>query len=184
VALAGAILVGGRSSRMGQNKALLEVGGMPMARRISMAVSSAGCHPLVAVGGTRVHSEQVGLEWVADDYPGEGPLGGVITALQWSPSDAVLVVACDLPLLTEHVIVELLTMARLHPAADVVMARAARPQPLCAVWRHSSLPALVEAFESGERAMHRVVERLEARYVDVVEAALTNVNEPDDVPIV
>jgi molybdopterin-guanine dinucleotide biosynthesis protein A len=168
---------------MGQNKALLEVGGMPMARRISMAIGAAGCSPLVAVGGEPAQSEQIGLEWVADEYPGEGPLGAVITALRWNPSDAVLVVACDLPLLTEHVVVELLTMARRHPAADVVIARAGRPQPLCAVWRPASLPAVVAAFESGERAMHRMVERLEARYVDVAEAALTNVNEPDDVPL-
>jgi molybdopterin-guanine dinucleotide biosynthesis protein A len=168
---------------MGQNKALLEVGGMAMARRISMVVGAAGCHPVVAVGGEPAQSDQLGLAWVADEHPGEGPLGGVITALQWNPGDAVLVVACDLPLLTEGVVGELLAMARQHPAADVVIARAGRPQPLCAVWRPAALPALVAAFESGERAMHRMVERLEAQYVDVAELALTNVNEPGDVPL-
>ncbi len=78
----GAVLAGA-SRRMGPgiDKALVEVGGVAMARRVADALRAGGAEPVVAVGGDRSALGRIGLDGVDDRHPGEGPLGGVCTAL-------------------------------------------------------------------------------------------------------
>ena len=76
IAFAGAVLTGGRSSRMGRDKATLPVDGVPMAARVADALRRAGAEPVLAVGGDQAALEALGLTWVADRHPGEGPSGG------------------------------------------------------------------------------------------------------------
>ena len=78
--LAGAVLVGGASRRMGRPKALIEVDGAPMVVRVATALGAAGCTPVRLIGATRCRRTS-GITLVEDRWPGEGPLGGVITAL-------------------------------------------------------------------------------------------------------
>ena len=93
-AVLGAVLVGGSSRRMGQPKALIRVDGSAMVDRVGAVLSAAGCSRVVAVGPTDLAGQ---LEHVADLYPGDGPLGGVLTAMSASGSaPLVCVVACDL----------------------------------------------------------------------------------------
>ena len=66
-------------ARMGRDKALLEIEGIPMARRVAEVMRLAGCIPVFAVGPARLAA---GLDVVSDDHPGEGPLGGILTALR------------------------------------------------------------------------------------------------------
>src|SRR5271156_5541718 len=97
--VAGFILAGGASSRMGRDKALLELGGVPLivrtARLVESVVGSA------TVVGDSAAFRALGLRTIADDWPGTGPLGGIATALRASSAPWSLVVACDLPDLTE-----------------------------------------------------------------------------------
>ena len=92
-------LAGGASSRMGRDKALLELGGVPLivrtARLVEAVVGSA------TVVGDTAAIRALGLRTVADDWPGAGPLGGIATALRVSSAPWSLVVACDLPYLTK-----------------------------------------------------------------------------------
>ncbi|TML12241.1 MAG: hypothetical protein E6G39_12150 [Actinobacteria bacterium] len=77
----GAVLAGGSSSRMGRDKALIEVAGEPLVQRVARALTAAGAERVVVIGGDRRRIEALGLEVVADRFPGEGPLGGVLTAM-------------------------------------------------------------------------------------------------------
>ena len=93
-AVMGAVLVGGSSRRMGEPKALIRVDGSAMVDRLGAVLRAAGCSRVVAVGPTQLAGQ---LEHVDDLYPGDGPLGGVLTALSASGSTPlVCVVACDL----------------------------------------------------------------------------------------
>lgn len=194
--VAGAVLTGGASTRMGRDKAFVEVDGAAMVERALDALVAAGCAPLFVVGGdeTRLRAllaarpgraeragsagrTPVAVEWIADRWPGEGPLGAILTALGRTLAPTV-VVATDLPALDAPTV-----RALLDPAVsevDVVVASTGRPEPLCARWSPSSLPALQARFDAGERAVHRAIADLRSVEVPVDAAALRNVNRPDD----
>jgi molybdenum cofactor guanylyltransferase len=171
----GAVLCGGASRRMGADKATIPVAGVAMARRVADALTAAGCSPVVAVGGDTAALRALGLEYVADEFPGEGPLGGVLTAL--SVGSPVAVVACDLPHLRPQTLTELIEALGGHDAA---VARSDRAEPLCAVWSDRAASLLRAQFQAGERAMHRAITDLDIAWVTVPATDLTNINTPID----
>lgn len=177
---AGAVLCGGASRRMGADKALVPVDGVPMAERVARTLESAGCAPVVLVGGDPGPLAALGRTLVADRWPGAGPLGGVITALQTSRAQDVVVAACDLPWLDPSAVQALLTEADTAPRVDTVVARTDRLQPAVAWWSRRSLPTLERCWRDGVRALHDAVGELPSRVVSVDAASVRNVNRPSD----
>jgi len=152
-----------------------------MVRSVADALTAGGCSEVVAVGGDTVGLGTLGFDVTPDLHPGEGPLGGVITALaSQSGADIVVVVGCDTPFLDGPTVATLVAALRADPSADVAIGRTDRRQPLCAAWRPGSAPALVAAFTSGERAVHRAVASLNCVEVSVPHESVRNVNTPDD----
>jgi molybdopterin-guanine dinucleotide biosynthesis protein A len=171
----GAVLCGGASRRMGADKATIPVAGVAMARRVADALVAAGCSPVVAIGGDAGELSRLGLEYIADEFPGEGPLGGVLTALAIGAPVAVL--ACDLPNLRAETVTSLIEALGEHDAA---VARRDHPEPLCAVWSDGAASLLRAQFQAGERAMHRAIKGLDIAWVTVPETDLANINTPID----
>jgi len=170
---AGAVLAGGGSRRMGRDKASLHVDGEAMAMRVAHALAAAGCDPVVAVGGAGV----AGLETVPDAHPGEGPLGGVITALRHLGVDTVIA-ACDLPDLDART-VEIVGAAPSH-AVTVRVATTDRSQPHLARWPIALLPRLEQQFADGERSLRAVLATVDVEDVPVDPDRLTDLDTPDD----
>lgn len=185
---AGVVLAGGRSKRMGRDKALVPVAGVAMAERVADALRGAGCDPVAAVGGDADRLAEAGLVTVPDLFPGEGPVGGIITAMRWHPHGPVVVVACDLPMLAPSDLLTLFDAAvdatehRRPSDVDVIVASTGRIEPLCAVWFPGALDTMQAAFDGGERAVHRAIVGLRVVEVPTRLAAMTNVNEPGDIP--
>jgi molybdopterin-guanine dinucleotide biosynthesis protein A len=171
------VLAGGRSSRMARDKALVVIDGTAMAARVAAALTEGGCDPVVMIGGDQPALAALGLVVVDDRWPGEGPLGGIITALQYFDAPTV-VAACDLPWLDPSVVRAL----RAAAGADVAVATTDRDEPLCACWMPTALPELRRRFGEGERAVHRTLLSLNVCRVPVAAAALRNVNSPADLP--
>ena len=167
---------------MGRDKSFVEVGGIAMVARVATALSSSGCDPVVTIGGDASGLQRLGLATVPDMFPGEGPLGGVVTALRWCPERPIMVVACDLPLLSGEVLVAMFEAAQEHPDVDVIVAATGRIEPLCAIWRPTAVPVIVARFELGDRAVHRVIGHLHSWVVEVPQLTMTNVNLPADLP--
>ena len=170
---------------MGRTKALIELGGVPMARRVADALAVAGCASVIAYGGDAVELEPLGVPVLADRYPGSGPLGGVLGALELFAEsdpdvDGVFVVACDLPALRGTDLVGMVDAARRQLDADVIVARTEQIEPTCAIWRPRATERLREFFDAGERALHRAIEQLESFAVEIEPAAVRNINTPDD----
>ncbi len=169
-----AVLAGGASRRMGTDKAALDVAGQTMAERVANAARRAGAIDVVQIGGTSST-----LSVVPDRWPGQGPLGGIITALTDARCPWVFVGACDLPGLDESTIRRLTIHA--IPDADVVMAVTDRREPLCALWRVAgALDSLAAQFAAGERAVHLAVGALNVVEVPTDAPVLHNVNTPDE----
>jgi molybdenum cofactor guanylyltransferase len=147
--IAGFILAGGESSRMGRDKALLELGGMPLILRTVRLVEAAAGPPAV-IGNPEAY-ERLGLRLIADDWPGAGPLGGIATALRASGAPWSLVVACDLPYLNRDWLDYLIARALASQMDAVVPMNALGAEPLCAVYHKRAEPAIRSALERGTR---------------------------------
>jgi molybdenum cofactor guanylyltransferase len=175
----GAVLTGGKSTRMGRDKALIEVDGVPLAVRAATALRVASASGVFAVGGDLDALEALGVDARPDLYPGEGPLGAILTAFAAASTDLVVVLACDLPNVDADTVRRLLEAIGEHAAA---VPRTDRAHPLCAVYRVSRCgDRLGQAFANGERTVHRAVETLDVARVHLpVPEVLRNVNRPGD----
>lgn len=184
---AGFVLVGGRSSRMGSDKALLVVEGGPLAQRLAERVrAAAGSAALV---GSREKYGSLGWPVVEDIFPARGPLGGVHAALRQTPARWNLIVGCDLPFLTAEFMAFLLKAAEAHdvPVLAPVSARG-EYEPLAAVYRRDCVDEVQLAIERQEHQMRRLLERLGCRAVtpadwrpfDPEGVLFQNVNTPED----
>ncbi|MCL6481144.1 MAG: molybdenum cofactor guanylyltransferase [Firmicutes bacterium] len=187
----GFILAGGASSRMGTDKALLELGGVPLLVRAARLVES-----LLGSATVIGPPEKYARLWprvVADQTAGLGPVGGLVTALAISTSKWNLILACDLPYLTLAWLRYLLGRAE-QSTADVVLPFSAdsagrlHPEPLCAVYHRRCLLPVRRAIQAGVRKM---TDALKGCTVEAVEAAawkpfdsygglFKNINSPDD----
>ncbi len=141
---------------MGRDKASLEIDGRPMAARVADALLEAGGAEVFCVGGV---SGDPALRVVPDDRAGEGPLNGLITALQAANRDLVVVLACDLLEPSAAAIRRVVEAASGTSAAEApvtVPVVAGRPQWLHGAWRRDAcLGPLLAAFDGGERSIHR-----------------------------
>ena len=177
--IAGYVLVGGRSSRMGRDKALLPHHGSALAASVAHEVERAAGQCVLV--GDPARYEQLGYPVVADLYPGEGPLGGILTALHHTQAEWNVIVACDMPRVTAEFAGRLLD--RTHGEVDLVSPTgpSGRFEPLCAVYHRRCAAHIQPAFDRGVRKIAEAVEGLRLETVLIPELTLLdNVNTPDD----
>jgi len=184
VAFTGVVLCGGRSTRMGRDKALLEVAGVAMARRVADALLVAGATEVLAVGGDATALRALGLDARADDRPGAGPLSATITALGQAREDLVLVVGCDLrhphpPSMARTVA----ALARSDGALGAVPTIAGQRQWVHAAWRRHAAERLAVELERGRRSLQRAAGALELVLVhDIDPEAVADADHPSELP--
>ncbi len=174
---AGFVLSGGRSSRMGRDKALLPIEGSVLVERTAVRVrAAAGSVTLIGAPERYGH---LGLPVAADLIENCGPIGGLYTALKKTRADWNLLVACDMPGLTVEFLRELLDVARQCGSTCLVPQTESGLHPLCAVYHRRAEGAVASAIEHKRFKMHDLLEVLEAQSFPVAEAAmLENVNTP------
>lgn len=180
-----AILAGGRSRRMGRDKALLQLGSSTLLKRVLAAVAPLGSQCMLIANATDAFSG-FGVPVHPDLRPGCGPLGGLHTALALSPTPSVLFLACDLPFLTKEFLRFLLSELGEHHA--VVPRSAEGLQPLCAVYARACLPAVERALDRRELRMTaffadvdvRILEPPQWQGYDRRNLLFTNLNTPEE----
>ena len=195
--ISGFILVGGASSRMGTDKALLKLEGQSFIQRIARelaevtsSVTLVGRDNASALGGTAEVGEPLDpkVSIIADVYERWGALGGVHAALTACQSAWALVVACDLPFVTEPLFARLAEMREDFDSV-VPVQRDGRPQPLCALYaRTPCLHRAEELIKSGERKPLGLLQSVRTRWVGFHELEdltgadrfFDNVNTPQD----
>jgi molybdenum cofactor guanylyltransferase len=185
------VLAGGKSSRMGADKALLEIAGEPLIVR-TVKLASTVANPVRVVGGADKFTA-LRLAALEDDHPGDGPLGGIATALRATSHEWNLILACDLPYLTHRWLEHLVERARSSQADAVVPAtRHQNYEPLCAMYRKRCAHDAASAVAAGNLKVQEFVAALhEAGRLEPVEPAewkrfdsagrlFKNMNEPAD----
>jgi molybdopterin-guanine dinucleotide biosynthesis protein A len=180
--VAGAVLIGGASSRMGSDKAQRPFGGVAAATRTSRLLATL-FEDVMLVGG-EAPADAIGRR-IEDVAGPRCALRGIVAALEASRAERVLIVATDLPLLTPALLLALVAW----PLADVVLPRRdGHIEPLCALWSREPAVACARAqLGAGRLALHEVVAQLGVRYLEGADlhtadpdsTALANANTPE-----
>ncbi|MEO1858224.1 MAG: molybdopterin converting factor subunit 1 [Rubritalea sp.] len=175
--LYGLLLVGGKSSRMGQDKAqLMYRDDQPEWIRLH-SILEQHCDKTFL---SHRASQNFGVTAIID--PAEGPLFAIHTAQAAHPMARWLVIACDLPLLESATLDELIAGASLQSQATSYHSRVDhRAEPLCAIYEPSSADAISQAVKKGSRCPRKLLETIETKLLKLSDShALDNANTPAD----
>ena len=165
---------------MGRDKAFLPFRGGLLVESVAQAVRLAA-GSAVLVGNPEVCARLVHPA-IPDLYPGEGPLGGILTALAHSTADWNVVVACDMPEIGAEFLTALIDAAE-HSGADALVPTgpSGRPEPLCAAYHRRARQGLEAAFARGVRAATAALPAVRATLFPVPELSIfQNVNTPKE----
>ena len=181
-----AILAGGQSKRMGQDKAFLPVGGKPVIERVLSQVKPLSDDVFIGTNSPEKY-HQFGLRLVGDIYPDKAALGGIYSAIQAARHHHVLIVACDMPFLNAGLLRHLITLA---PHADIIAPLIDPPQPetLHAVYSKTCLSAIEARLQANKLRIIGFFDDVSVRYVERQEVAkfdpnfysFMNMNTPED----
>jgi len=184
--LAAFVLAGGKSTRMGTDKAFVTLNGRTLLdRMLELARSVTG--DVRIVGDRAKFSAYAPV--VKDVFPGCGPLGGIHASLRASGSDLNLILAVDVPFVTLALLQYLIVQAKCSPEATVTLARASGGfQPLCAIYRREFSERAENALKAGrykidalfELATPRIIEEKEIEAAGFSASIFRNLNTPQD----
>jgi molybdopterin-guanine dinucleotide biosynthesis protein A len=179
------ILAGGKSTRMGTDKAFLELAGRPLishalelARSVTEKIKIVGDPNTFASFGTVI----------PDIYPARGPLAGIHAALSNTATDYNLILAVDLPFLQPHCLKYLITEAKSSSAVVTVPSAEGHLHPLCAVYRKQFGPITQAALDKGKNKIDSLFAGVAVRIIDEAELVANvfsptqfrNLNTPED----
>jgi molybdopterin-guanine dinucleotide biosynthesis protein A len=179
------VAAGGRSSRMGRDKAWLELGGRPMIAHVIAALRPVATS--IAVLANDREYGKLGFPVFADTEIGIGPLEAIRTALRNTSAPRILLVACDLPFVTSELFKFLLSIAADYDVA-VPMSDEGKFEPLCAIYGSGALSTVEELIADNGRKISLLFDRVATRFVRFEEMRhlpnsklfFLNVNTPAD----
>jgi molybdopterin-guanine dinucleotide biosynthesis protein A len=159
--ITGVILVGGKSRRMGRDKAFLQIAGKPLFERV-LETFRESFDRLLLVGDRAERFSGCGLPVLPDIYPGSA-LGGLYTALSHAETEYIFVSSCDLPFPNREI---LLFLCSLREGFDAVVPNPAHGfEPLFALYAKSCLEPIRGLLESGNRCVYDFYPQVRVRYV-------------------
>ena len=173
------VLAGGDSRRMGRTKAWLEVGESTLLRWVAERLAPAFTEVMVSFAEPEQVEEHVPYRVVFDRKPSAGPLAGLEAGLNTARHEVVFAVACDMPYVTPA-LVEMAVAA--SSGCDAAIPRVdGRPEPACAAYRKSSLPAITRALDAGRYRAADLAEDLDVAWLEGLDPDLfRSLNTPDD----
>ncbi|MBW1977775.1 MAG: molybdenum cofactor guanylyltransferase [Deltaproteobacteria bacterium] len=184
----GVILLGGKSTRYGKNKAFVEVCGIPLIERVVSAMRSVFEHVMLVTNDPREYA-YLELPMVEDLIKGLGPIGGVYTGLKTVPGKAGFFVACDMPFLNTSLIRH---MVASKAGYDVVVPKIDwMIEPLHALYTKKCIPAIKKLIDTGQLQIIKFLSEVNTLYVDEAQIrafdphlkCFLNINKPKDLPM-
>ncbi|MCY7353074.1 MAG: NTP transferase domain-containing protein [Cytophagaceae bacterium] len=176
--LFGLVLAGGRSTRMGRDKGLLDYHGKPQREVIFEFLKPICADVFLSVNTEQASGVLASMPCLVDEFPEAGPLGALLTAFRFRPDVAWLVVACDLPFLSGKTISFLVENRNSMKLATALrLSNGEPPEPLVTIWEPAFLPFLQSAFQNNQRSPRRLLIAHNVEILDAPDPAeLRNVN--------
>jgi|SRR5579875_3217221 len=181
------ILAGGKSSRMGTNKALLKINGKPNIERIVEELRLVFTDLILVTNQPETY-EYLRVKQTPDLFPGLGPLAGLHAGLTASEDDLNLLVACDMPFVSSRLAERLVEQCGEMDAVIPVIN--GREHPLFAIFHKRTAKKAVKCMETGRLSMKDLLEQINVRYVTEkelpefssheLERIFFNMNRPDE----
>jgi len=179
------VLAGGRSSRMGADKALLPLGDLTLLERALRMVNQVASESYIV--GPRDRYERFG-EVAEDIFPGCGPLAGIHAALTNTRTDLNLILSVDMPIMTTSFLSWLIQTAVASEALMVVPEAAGGLQPLCATYRRGVAAIAERALREGDYKVGHLFSQAPTRILseqEIVAAGFSpeifrNINTPEE----
>jgi molybdopterin-guanine dinucleotide biosynthesis protein A len=184
-ALSVAIMAGGKSSRMGTDKAFVPFEGRPLIETVIEQVTGLG-EELILIANQPEQYAHIGVPIFGDVYPDHGPLGGIYTAVHHARHPHTLIVACDMPWLNRSL---LEYMISLRETADIIVPRWEQfPEPLHAIYNKACLPPIETNLKAQRLKITTFFSKVSVRFVSKTEIqrfdsdgrSFANINTPDD----
>lgn len=184
-----AILAGGEGSRMGKVKALLNIDGVPILRRILSQANWPGPTMLVTSPGKQHPPGSEGFDQeVTDPAPGLGPIRGLLTALENAPTNSVIILPVDMPAIGHEPLAWLAARLSENPDAIGIMLERTIDttktlEPLPAAFHRSVLNEIAERFAQGQTSLRNLAEHPRMRIIPAPPwpaEVWINLNHPED----
>ena len=185
----GIILAGGRSRRLGRDKAVESVGGQPLIQRVIQRLSQVTAE-IVVVVADQAQADRLSLDQgqrvTQDLYPGKGSLGGIFSGLTAAGQEWGLVVACDMPFLNLELLRHLISRREDYDAVVPVLEE--RPEPTHALYSKACLLPMEQRLKADDLKISRFYDQVRVDYVAEEDIAsldpeflsFFNVNSPPD----
>ncbi|MCT8137228.1 molybdenum cofactor guanylyltransferase [Anaerobacillus sp. CMMVII] len=155
------ILAGGKSSRMGQNKALLPLDGVSTIEKIKNSIADL-FEDILIVANDEAAYQFLNLPIVKDKVRDKGPLAGIHAGLLAAKRETNLIIACDMPFISPYIAKHLVDHSEGFDA--VVPVIAGKQHPLFAVYNKSVLPTLENCLETEQLRMKHLLDRIHVNY--------------------
>jgi molybdopterin-guanine dinucleotide biosynthesis protein A len=173
------VLAGGDSRRMGRPKAWLEVGDTTLVRWVAASLAPAFSEVIVAFAEPEQIEELVPHRVVFDRRASAGPLAGLEAGLTAARHEVVFALACDMPYVTRSVAEIAVAAVR---GCDAAIPRIdGRPEPVCAAYRRSALPAITAALNAGSYKASELIDQLDVTWLEGLDPELfRSLNTPEE----
>ncbi len=176
--LDGLVLVGGKSTRMGTDKAQLEYYGVPQSDYAVQLIEAEGLQTYLSV---RNNQNLDNPNTISDAFVGLGPFGAICSAFMKNPNRAYLVLATDLPYVNKELIQLLLSKRNPKKIATAIKGKEAKfMEPLITIWEPKSYPILLNYLSQGYSCPRKILINSDVEIVEVEDSLIRNVNTPDE----
>jgi molybdopterin-guanine dinucleotide biosynthesis protein A len=180
--LNGLVLAGGKSIRMGFDKGLINFYGKEQRYYVADMLNTFCDEVFISCRADQRHEIDSAYAAIEDTFTGLGPFGAILSAFRENPDRALLIVACDLPLLNMETLQYLITNRNVSSIATAYENSIdGFPEPLITIWEPKSYPVLLAYLAQGYSCPRKVLINSDITLLKAPEPdALTNVNTPDD----
>ncbi|MDB5010037.1 MAG: mobA [Mucilaginibacter sp.] len=180
--LNGLVLAGGKSVRMGHDKGLVNWHGKEQRYYVADLLKPYCNEVFISCRAEQQHEVDSAYKTIEDTFTGLGPFGAILSAFRENPDQALLVVACDLPLLDAATLQYLVTNRNVSSIATAYKAEFdGFPEPLITIWEPKSYPVLLAFLAQGYSCPRKVLINSEITLLKSPDSnALTNVNTPEE----
>jgi molybdopterin-guanine dinucleotide biosynthesis protein A len=173
----GLVLVGGKSTRMGKNKAELDYFGKPQKEVLKEVLEDNGLETFYSVQ----KSEYGTKNEISDTFLNLGPFGGIVSAFQNKPDSAWLVLATDVPFVNNELIKLLIQKRNPNKVATAIKGKN-KPyvEPLIAIYEPKVFPILLKYLEEGVHSPRKILMNADIEIIEADDNLIKNVNTPEE----